>query len=52
MKKIAAIFAHPDDEILGCGATMSKYSQKGSEINVMLLTNGYKSRESNKFSKD
>ncbi len=52
MKKIAAIFAHPDDEILGCGATMSKYSDKGSEINVLLLTNGYKSRESNKFSKE
>lgn len=52
MKKIAAIFAHPDDEILGCGATLSKYSERGSEINVLLLTNGYKSRESNKFSKE
>ncbi len=51
MKKIAAIFAHPDDEILGCGATLCKYSEKGSEINVLLLTNGYKSRDSNNFSK-
>ena len=52
MKKIAAIFAHPDDEILGCGATLSKYSQSGSDVNVLLLSNGYSSRDRNNFSKD
>ncbi len=42
--KIAVIAAHPDDEILGCGATLKKLSVKGCEINVLILGEGITSR--------
>ena len=32
MKKILVIAAHPDDEVLGCGGTLAKYSKKGSKV--------------------
>ena len=28
-EKILVIAAHPDDEVLGCGATIAKYSRGG-----------------------
>ncbi|MBJ41766.1 MAG: hypothetical protein CMJ80_00455 [Planctomycetaceae bacterium] len=30
------VIAHPDDEVLGCGATISKLSQKGHNVSVLL----------------
>ena len=32
MKKILVFAAHPDDEFLGCGATLLKYRKKGYKI--------------------
>ena len=43
-KKIAVIAAHPDDEILGCGATLKKLSLRGCEIYVLILSEGITSR--------
>jgi len=35
------IFApHPDDEVLGCGGTMAKYSAQGNEVYVVIVTKG------------
>ena len=43
MNKILVIVAHPDDEVLGCGCTISKYSQN-SEVFVLILGEGITSR--------
>lgn len=35
------IFApHPDDEVLGCGGTMAKYSECGDDVYVAIVTKG------------
>lgn len=45
--KILIIAAHPDDEILGCGGTISKLN-KDNKINFIFMTNGVSSRGNNK----
>lgn len=45
-KKILVVAAHPDDEILGCGATMAKHIKNGDEVSVLILAEGITSRES------
>tara|TARA_B100000941_G_C28457656_1_gene528885 strand:- start:45 stop:716 length:672 start_codon:yes stop_codon:yes gene_type:complete len=42
MKKILILSPHADDEILGCGGFISKYSKKNFQINVLILTNANK----------
>ncbi len=41
-KKILILSPHADDEILGCGGFISKYSKKNYSINVLILTNANK----------
>ena len=41
-KKVLIISPHADDEIIGCGGFISKYSKKNYHINVLILTNAYK----------
>ena len=38
-KKILILSPHADDEILGCGGFISKYSKLKYQINVLILTN-------------
>ena len=45
--KILIIAAHPDDEVLGCGGMISKFSDE-NEIKVIFLTDGLSSRDANK----
>jgi LmbE family N-acetylglucosaminyl deacetylase len=44
MNKILIIVAHPDDEVLGCGATIAKYTKNGNEVQVVFLADGFSSR--------
>jgi LmbE family N-acetylglucosaminyl deacetylase len=44
MKKVLVIAAHPDDEVLGCGATISRLAMLGHEIHILILATGLTSR--------
>lgn len=39
-KKLLAVFAHPDDESFGPGATLAKYAREGVEIHILCATRG------------
>ncbi len=40
-RKILAIAAHPDDETLGCGATLLKHRASGDELTWVIVTRAY-----------
>lgn len=42
--RIAAIFAHPDDEVLACGATLARHAAEGAEVRILILATGLASR--------
>ena len=39
-KKITVIAAHPDDEVLGCGATLALRKMQGWETHLLIMTKG------------
>ena len=45
-KNIIVFAAHPDDELLGCGGTIKKYSKKYNVI-VVFFTGGITARNGN-----
>ena len=40
MKNILVVAPHCDDEVLGCGGIMAKYSSLGRQVYVVIVTNG------------
>lgn len=42
---VLVIAAHPDDEVLGCGGTISRLTSEGKEVNVLIVSDGESSRE-------
>lgn len=46
---VLVIAAHSDDEVLGCGGTISKLASKGLAITTVFLTNGVGSRRSSEM---
>lgn len=44
-KKILIVAAHPDDEVLGCFATVAKYIKNGYEAYTLILGEGKTSRD-------
>lgn len=43
-KQVLVLAAHPDDETLGCGATIAKLAKEGSNISLITFTNGVGAR--------
>jgi LmbE family N-acetylglucosaminyl deacetylase len=43
-RRIAVVAAHPDDEALGCGATMARHAAEGDEVHVLIVAEGATSR--------
>ena len=44
-KKVAIIAAHPDDEVLGMGGTISKHTKNGDTVNILFLSDGDTGRD-------
>ena len=42
---ILVLAAHPDDDILGCGASMARFSAEGKKVHVAFLADGVFSRD-------
>jgi LmbE family N-acetylglucosaminyl deacetylase len=40
-KKVIVIAPHPDDEILGVGGTIARFSDEGVEVYIVIITKGY-----------
>ncbi|MBI2611447.1 PIG-L family deacetylase [Candidatus Gottesmanbacteria bacterium] len=49
MKKILAVFAHPDDETFGPGGTLARYASEGVEIHILCATKGQAGELNGKF---
>ncbi len=43
-RKVAAIFAHPDDEVLACGGTLAAHADGGDEVRIFIMATGATSR--------
>jgi LmbE family N-acetylglucosaminyl deacetylase len=39
-KRVLVIAAHPDDEVLGCGATIAKETANGSDVRIVIMQDG------------
>jgi LmbE family N-acetylglucosaminyl deacetylase len=50
--KVLVIAAHPDDEILGCGATSARLVAEGHEVHFAILGEGITSRHSQRENAD
>ena len=44
MEEILIIAAHPDDEVLGCGASIAKWKAAGNSVNILIMAEGETSR--------
>jgi len=50
--KILVVAAHPDDEVLGCGGTISRLSGEGHELYALILGEGITSRHPERKQED
>ncbi len=50
-QKILIVAAHPDDDILGCGATMAKHAAEGATVKVLFIADGEGAREKQNLDK-
>lgn len=44
-RRILAIVAHPDDEVLGCGGALARHAAHGDDVWIVILADGQTSRE-------
>ncbi len=44
IRRVLAVYAHPDDEVVPCGATLAALAGQGAEVTLLVLTRGEKGR--------
>jgi N-acetylglucosamine malate deacetylase 1 len=44
-RRVLAVVAHPDDEVLGCGGALALHAARGDEVSIVILADGESSRE-------
>ena len=49
---IVVIAAHPDDEVLGCGGTISRFVEEGKQVHILFMTDGVSSRDGSDFNRE
>jgi len=50
--KVLVVAAHPDDEVLGCGATLARLANEGHEVHIAIMGEGITSRHSDRRQAD
>lgn len=45
-KTVLVIAAHPDDEVLGCGGSIARFSSMGADVHIVFMTDGVSARQS------
>ena len=48
--RVLVVAAHPDDEVLGCGATLAKWASLGAQIQVAFVADGVGARAQTAYS--
>ena len=43
-RRVSVIAAHPDDEVLGCGATIARHADAGDDVHILIVAEGATSR--------
>ena len=44
---VLVVAAHPDDEVLGCGATIARHTAAGDRVHILILADGVGARQGN-----
>ena len=44
-RTILVVAAHPDDEVLGCGASIAKWAAAGDKVHILIMAEGATSRD-------
>lgn len=45
MRAVLIVAAHPDDEVLGCGATIARHAASGDRVHILILAEGATARD-------
>ena len=48
-RNILIVAAHPDDEVLGCGGAIARYTEENDKVHIIFMADGVSSRGSEKL---